>query len=795
MASILPHYSYDIFISYRQKDNKLDGWVTTFVSNLKKELEAAFKEDVSIYFDQNPSDGILETHHVDETVSDKIKCLVFIPILSQTYCDPKSFAWAQEFKPFIAFAKVDQFGLNVKLLNGNTACRVLPVRIHELEPADKQLVETELGGVLRAIDFVYRSAGVVRTLQQNEEDPKANLNHTFYRDQMSKVVRGIKELISGMQSPTAATAQSTIKPSPGEIPASSRRKFSLAAAVVLTLGILGYALIYFTGIGSKFFQEPDKSIAVLPFENMNKDSTQDYFSNGIAEDILNHLVKIADLEVKSRTSTLQYKGTTKTARVIGDELGVSNIVEGSVRRVGNQVRIVVQLIDAKNDVHLWSETYDRDFKDVLSLQSEIAIEIAKALESRLTSAEKEKINKEVTTDVSAYDFYLQARDKLSKAAFIKEEFEEAMPLINQAIALDPTFSNAYALKANLWYQLSTFGLPQKIWEDSARLNAAKSISLDSLNSEGYIARARFERFLGNLSSADRDLEMAYRLNPKDLNVQTEYGYQLLRNGDERGADMVVKSIERNYSTKTMDFYQSYTWPLMMAEDYEGVESALRKAINLSPKAGINYYLLGYVYQLNGQYDEERKISEQFLKISPASQGALDNLGWAHFNLKEYEKAAEYWSRYKEIESNFEDKGQTVPFRHRLAMCLLKLGDTKKAKELLLEDRAIQTQMLNKTRSTGAWGNKGGIYYDMAVDLALLGFEKEAIQNLDSAYKYEFRLKDFFENDPAFEKIKSLPRFRQVQKKVDDYNGFMKRAFTNALNRAQASKELKGLLEK
>jgi tetratricopeptide (TPR) repeat protein len=190
----------------------------------------------------------------------------------------------------------------------------------------------------------------------------------------------------------------------------------------------------------------------------------------------------------------------------------------------------------------------------------------------------------------------------------------------------------------------------------------------------------------------------------------------------------------------------------------------------------------------------KEIAAQHLKISPTSQNALDNLAWAHYRLNEYEKAATYWSKYKEVEADFED-GQTVPFRHRLAMCMLKLGDTKKARELLLEDKEIQTQMLNKTRSMGAWGAKGGIHYDLAVDLALLEFEDEAIQNLDSAFKYELRWDNLFENDPAFEKIKSTPEFRKVQKKVDDYNGFMKMAFMNALNRAQASKELKGLMEK
>ncbi len=128
------------------------------------------------------------------------------------------------------------------------------------------------------------------------------------------------------------------------------------------------------------------------------------------------------------------------------------------------------------------------------------------------------------------------------------------------------------------------------------------------------------------------------------------------------------------------------------------------------------------------------------------------------------------------------------------MALLKLGEIDKAKELLLEDSKIQSQMLDKTRSIGTWGNKGNIYYDLAVDKVLLGFDQQAIQYLDSSFKYGFTLKIFYENDPAFERIKDLPQFRIVQSKVDDYNAFLKKAFSNAFNRAKASNELKNILK-
>ncbi len=156
MASILPGYEYDIFISYRQKDNKYDGWVTEFIENLKRELEATFKEDISIYFDSNPDDGLLETHNVNKSLEGKLKSLIFIPILSQTYCDPKSFAWQHELVAFNKLAREDQFGRDIKLAHGNVASRILPIRIRELDEEDKNLLENELGGVLRAVDFIYK---------------------------------------------------------------------------------------------------------------------------------------------------------------------------------------------------------------------------------------------------------------------------------------------------------------------------------------------------------------------------------------------------------------------------------------------------------------------------------------------------------------------------------------------------------------------------------------------------------------------------------------------------------------
>jgi len=199
MSSIISGYNYDIFISYRQKDNKGDMWVSEFVEALKTELESTFKEDINVYFDINPHDGLLETHDVDKSLKNKLKCLVFIPIISRTYCDPKSFAWEHEFKAFVEQASKDKYKLQVKLINGNVTCRVVPVRIHDLDDKDIKLYESITGSYMRGIEFIYKEPGVNRPLRANEENPHNNLNRTIYRNQVNKIALAVRELIDSMK--------------------------------------------------------------------------------------------------------------------------------------------------------------------------------------------------------------------------------------------------------------------------------------------------------------------------------------------------------------------------------------------------------------------------------------------------------------------------------------------------------------------------------------------------------------------------------------------------------------------
>jgi TolB-like protein len=381
MASLIPGYEYDIFISYRQKDNKGDRWVSEFVEALKTELESTFKEEISVYFDINPHDGLLETHSVNRSLEDKLKCLIFIPIISRTYCDPKSFAWEHEFVAFNKIAKEDRFGRDIRLTSGNVASRILPVKIHDLDPEDKALLENELGGVLRCVEFIYKSAGVNRPLRANEDHPQDNLNKTYYRDQINKVANAVKEITSAVKKYNQQDGEfpkEVVKTNP-EPSKKLKPKIIIASFVLLVLIVLGY---FFIPIRYKSDKQLEKTIAVLPFRNLSNDTTQLYFCDGFMEEILNNLQKINSFTVRSRTSSEQYRDTKKSLTVIGNELNVNYLIEGSVGREGDNLKIWVQLIDSKADKHVWSNDYTRESKQIFSLQSEIAKNIASELKER-----------------------------------------------------------------------------------------------------------------------------------------------------------------------------------------------------------------------------------------------------------------------------------------------------------------------------------------------------------------------------------------------------------------------------
>ena len=516
----------------------------------------------------------------------------------------------------------------------------------------------------------------------------------------------------------------------------------------------------------------EKSIAVLPFANMSNDKDQEYFSEGITDDILDHLVKISDLKVKSRTSTLRYRGSIKTTAEIGDELGVGAILEGSVRKSGNTVRIVVQLIDTKTDEHLFSQTYDREIKDVLTTQSEIAIEIANALQAKLSPAEKENINRKASVDISAYDYYLKARDILFRSADEQKGNEKAVLFLRSAIALDSNYAAAYALMSIFYNNKKWFGSPSSVWTDSALLLAEKAIQIDPRLPDGYVSRVNILIGTSHFQAAEADLNKAYSLAPNNGLVLELMAQSLGAKGEfKRSAATEIRAMDILFSNKDPEYSEFWGYLYYISKDYIRSEKMYSLAFSLDPGNYRPLLALGRLYFEQKKYKEAASSYEKVLSLEPKVSVAIDGLAWCFYFLGDMDRAIANWSKYKEIESFYSDSTQFIPFRHRLAYIKWELGDKAEAKKLFDEQLRLDREAITHKTKIGVWEN-GSEAYDYAVVNAFLGNKALAYQWLDTALAKNFYVKWLLEKDPLLAGIRSENRFQdyvaRVNKKDNEY---------------------------
>jgi TolB-like protein/Flp pilus assembly protein TadD len=594
MASIIPGYEYDIFISYRQKDNKGDRWVSEFVDALKTELESTFKEEISVYFDINPHDGLLETHDVNASLKEKLKCLVFIPIISQTYCDSKSFAWQHEFVAFNKMAMEDQFGRDIRLTSGNVASRILPVKIHELDAEDKTLLENELGGVLRSIDFIYKSTGVNRPLRANEDHPQDNLNKTYYRDQINKVANAVKEIIAAIkkhdqQGGEVSKELIRVKPNPKK---TLKPKFIIVSVIVLALLVLGY---FFLSKLSRNSDSVEKTIAVLPFRNLSNDTVQLPFCDGFMEDILNNLQKVQSFTIRPRTSSYQYRNTKKSTVIIGKELNVNYLVIGSVGRESNNLKIRVNLIDSKADKQLWSHDYTGEMDQLYSLVNEIAKEIASVLKAELTAEEIKKIEKRPTENPEAYNYYLQGNYYYWKS-WAGGDNENAIELYEKAIKLDPRFALAYSGIAKC--------LIDQYWQYRDHREDIKSKTIEKIDKAFEIEPDLPDAHLAlgiyfyygylNYPEALKQFELVLKYQPENTDALYWTAAVHRRSGNlEMAKTEFVKGMELNPGRSEIAEDAGETYELL--REYSKAEEYYNMAVMLKPDWTFPYYLLSRMY--------------------------------------------------------------------------------------------------------------------------------------------------------------------------------------------------------
>ncbi|MBF9223633.1 TIR domain-containing protein, partial [Hymenobacter ruricola] len=236
MAPSSPEYEYDIFISYRHNDNQFDGWVSEFVQHLKDELRATVKGELRIYFDQNPADGLGETHQVNASLDHRLRALILIPLLSLTYCDTARYSWQHEFMPFLQLAQTDPLGLHLRLASGNVGSRVLPLRIHNLDSEDVRLLEQTMGGPLRSIDFVYQELGVNRPLRPKDDELPRPAGGLLYRNQINKVANAIKDLVAAARQPAAPPLPAYAPPAAAPVLAGAAAAVEAAPVVTSATG-------------------------------------------------------------------------------------------------------------------------------------------------------------------------------------------------------------------------------------------------------------------------------------------------------------------------------------------------------------------------------------------------------------------------------------------------------------------------------------------------------------------------------------------------------------------------------
>src|SRR5436305_13772 len=314
----------------------------------------------------------------------------------------------------------------------------------------------------------------------------------------------------------------------------------LIAAMVIALALIAGALFWQSAHRNSALRASamaEKSIAVLPFENLSSEKENTYFADGVQDEILTDLSKIADLKVISRTSVLQYKsGAPRNLREIGRQLGVAHLVEGSVQREANKVRVNAQLIDARTDAHQWAQVYDRDLADVFAIQSEIAKAIADQLQAKLSPNEKKAIEQAPTTDVAAFDLYSRARTILltkTQSVTNRQAVQQAIDLLDQAVNRDPSFFDAYCqlAYAHEWlYAVSgSDHTPARLAQIDAALDAATRLRPDA--GETHLARAQYlyygaRDYAGALAGLDR----ARQSLPNDARIYELTGYILRRGG-------------------------------------------------------------------------------------------------------------------------------------------------------------------------------------------------------------------------------------------------------------------------
>ena len=373
-------------------------------------------------------------------------------------------------------------------------------------------------------------------------------------------------------------------------------------------------------------------LAVLPFLNLSGDSGQDYFSNGLTEEMITQLggLEPARLGVISRTSSMQYKDTKKDARRIGRELGVDFIIEGSVRRDGGRVRITAQLIQVKDQTHLWAQDYDRNLSDILSLQNDVASAIAREIKLKLTPAASARVSNAGTLNPQAYEWYLQGRyfwNKRSESGMLK-----AIEYFKEAIAHEPKYAQAHAGLADAYALLGSLSTPEMSRGEAmsnAKASALRALELDDSLAEAHTSLAFvLMQYEWEWQGAGREFRRALELNPNYATAHQWYGTWLMAGG--RSAEAIEEERLAREADPLSTIIETDTCQLLayLGRDDEAIRHALR-ALELDPSFSLAHLFLSEAYDGKKDYQEAIRESQKALDLNTDPAWAMSMLARAY----------------------------------------------------------------------------------------------------------------------------------------------------------------------
>ena len=572
----------------------------------------------------------------------------------------------------------------------------------------------------------------------------------------------------------------------------------IRTSLVLLIG-LGIAISIVAG----FFLLPrasakkiEKSIAVLPFENFSDDKANAYFADGIQDDVLTNLAKINDLKVISRTSVMPYRGRGHNVREIAKALGVSAVLEGSVRRAGNRVRVNVQLIDAENDRHLWAEDYDRDLTDVFAIQSDLAHEIATALQAKLSPTEKAQMETKPTQNADAYLAYMQGHDFFNRPDKWAPDLYKAEELFQRAVQLDPTFALAHAQLSHLesWIFHSVDSSPAR--REKARTIANEALRLQPNlpeahvalgycyyygdrdyeralaefafaqrglpnDSEVYLAIGAIQRRQGKWQESTANFEKAAALNPSDAtvlqNLATNYGALKKYEAADKIYDRGIAAAPQSFLLRGMK--------AKLAIDWKGDVSYAQKALETVPAGvdpgGIITFGRANVLILQRRFQEALQVLQQWpgeiihgASASPVPKGLTE--GMIYRFLGDSAKASEAFGRALVIaEKSVRDRPEDASCHALLGGVLAGLG--RKEDAIREGKRAVELLPESKDALDGP---------EMTITLAQIytsvGEKDLALQLLEHSLKTPHGITvPALKIDPAWDPLREDPRFKQL----------------------------------